>query len=411
MKKLLSTMLLLTLFSNVGQAFAEPLENIPEETPSIEASAKTLNTVQFTLTLTPEYYHSVNGQAILNLADGEKNYALTVDLTNTTPTQTVTFYVDPYTAGKAFYLSPISGIDKLDCNGVEYSFSAPIGFYPTGGVDFEAIYKPIDYKPVNIFIHGNLVGFNNPPRYVAGEVMVPMNEMSALLGLTYINYNGIHTTGHLLSTDAVITVDESMQAFIETKSTPKTPKSFAVQPQIISETLFVPLSLFTDAFNIQSSIEASGYTPNIYLAPGSLYTDPSKNTYVNSVGLKSDTDYLVWTSKSEYKTRVYLKNEGAWYLIKEFTCGIGAPGTPTCEGTYKYYQAHKMWDYGYYYVGPIMRFNGGYALHSTLLYKNGTPMDDRVGIKLSHGCIRLRANDINWMAAYVPLYTTIHITG
>ena len=58
-----------------------------------------------------------------------------------------------------------------------------------------------------------------------------------------------------------------------------------------------------------------------------------------------------------------------------------------------------------------MRFNGGYAIHSTLLYPNGTPKDNRVGVKISHGCIRLRPDDINWMFYYVPLKTTIHITG
>lgn len=136
-----------------------------------------------------------------------------------------------------------------------------------------------------------------------------------------------------------------------------------------------------------------------------------KNSYVNLKGLSSKTDYLVWISKSEYKVRVYVGTKGNWKLVKTFTCAIGKPSTPTCEGTYTYYQAQKMWDYGSYYVGPIMRFNGGYAIHSTLIYKDGTPKDNRVGMKLSLGCIRLQPADINWMASYVPLNTTIHITA
>ena len=56
-----------------------------------------------------------------------------------------------------------------------------------------------------------------------------------------------------------------------------------------------------------------------------------------------------------------------------------------------------------------MRFNGGYAIHSTLLRYDGTPYDDRVGVKISHGCIRLRKDDINWMVSYIPLNTRIYI--
>lgn len=139
--------------------------------------------------------------------------------------------------------------------------------------------------------------------------------------------------------------------------------------------------------------------------------DEYYSLYVNSAELSSETDYLVWVSKSEFKVRVYLGSKGNWEPVKTFTCAIGKPSTPTCEGTYKYYQAQTMWDYGSYYVGPIMRFNGGYAIHSTLIYKNGTPKDNRVGMKLSLGCVRLQPPDINWMATYVPLRTTIHITG
>ena len=139
--------------------------------------------------------------------------------------------------------------------------------------------------------------------------------------------------------------------------------------------------------------------------------DEYYSLYVNSAGLSSETDYLVWVSKSEFKVRVYMGSQGNWKLANTFTCTIGKPSTPTCEGTYKYYQAQPMWDYGSYYVGPIMRFNGGYAIHSTLIYKNGTPKDNRVGMKLSLGCVRLQPQDINWMASYVPLRTTIHITG
>ena len=57
-----------------------------------------------------------------------------------------------------------------------------------------------------------------------------------------------------------------------------------------------------------------------------------------------------------------------------------------------------------------MRFYNGYALHSTLYNYNGTLYDNRVGMKLSHGCIRLHPEDINYLVATVPFKTKIVIT-
>ena len=69
------------------------------------------------------------------------------------------------------------------------------------------------------------------------------------------------------------------------------------------------------------------------------------------------------------------------------------------------------WDYGTYYVGPALVFYGGYALHSTLLYYGGGEYDGTVGAGISHGCIRMHPQDINWIDSYVPVGTKIYITG
>ncbi|MGN1097386.1 MAG: L,D-transpeptidase, partial [Clostridia bacterium] len=132
---------------------------------------------------------------------------------------------------------------------------------------------------------------------------------------------------------------------------------------------------------------------------------------INSRGISSDTEYLVWVSKSEYTVRVYRGSEGNWKKINSFLCAIGAPSSPTCEGVYKYYQRQSRWEYPNYYCGPIMRFNGGFAIHSTLLRYNGTDYDGRVGARISHGCVRVRPENINWLAETVPLYSTIYITA
>ena len=109
--------------------------------------------------------------------------------------------------------------------------------------------------------------------------------------------------------------------------------------------------------------------------------------------------------------RVYQGSKGEWVLINSFPCAIGKPSTPTCTGEYRYYSRETAWRYSNYYCGPIMRFNGGYAIHSTLLRYDGTDYDGRVGVAISHGCVRLRPDKLDWLINTVPLYTKIYITN
>ena len=136
-----------------------------------------------------------------------------------------------------------------------------------------------------------------------------------------------------------------------------------------------------------------------------------KEEHVNSNQIWSDTDYLIWVSKANFTVNVFLRNNGRWELIKEFPCSIGAPNTPTVTGQFKYHQYQTRWQYNGYYVGPIMRFYNGYAIHSTLINNNGTDRDGRVGEMISHGCVRVRPESINWLVGYIPLGTKVYVTN
>ena len=57
-----------------------------------------------------------------------------------------------------------------------------------------------------------------------------------------------------------------------------------------------------------------------------------------------------------------------------------------------------------------MRFYRGYALHSTLVNDDGTDRDARVGKMISHGCVRLRPDDIKWLSETIPLDTKVYVT-
>ena len=392
----------------------EVLENVTEESGLFQM----VNTVDITLSLKDGYCCSGDGKVVLRLSDEDKEYTKEVMVGNDTPKQKISFLVDEYKMGddKTFNLEIVSGTDKAFFDNESYFGGQSICIIPLHNIVEETIvqdeitveYIPSMHNAVNIVFNSKKLDFPVTARNIGEHVIVPLKGIAEALEVLYMEEEGVYKLSSAFSTLSV----EGEDIYIEKPDTAKIKQEPGVKPQYISGELFVPISAIADAFNLSLIMEQTEDKPTIYVATGmigNIYVP--NNEYVNSKELSSSTDYLVWVSKSEYKVRVYLGSSGNWNQIKEFTCAIGAPATPTCEGTYKYYQAQTMWDYGSYYVGPIMRFNGGYAIHSTLIYKNGTPKDNRVGMKLSLGCVRLRPDDIHWMAYYIPLYTTIHITG
>lgn len=143
--------------------------------------------------------------------------------------------------------------------------------------------------------------------------------------------------------------------------------------------------------------------------PGTFGTNAVN--FVNSSGVSSRTNYLIWISKKDFKVTVFIGSAGNWQYVKSFDCSIGAPGSPTITGQFEYYQYQSRWLYDTYYVGPVMRFaKGGYAIHSTLLRYNGTNADGRLRMRISHGCVRVAPANINWLVDYMPINTRVYIT-
>ncbi|MBR1969466.1 MAG: L,D-transpeptidase family protein [Clostridia bacterium] len=174
---------------------------------------------------------------------------------------------------------------------------------------------------------------------------------------------------------------------------------------------FVPLSKVATYFACNYSLESEDeYTRVISLTASAYSENYQKEEYVNSRDITSRTDYLIWVSKSNFEVSLFKGSNKNWTLVKSVPCAIGAPNTPTVEGSFEYHQYQTRWTYSNYYCGPIMRFYRGYAIHSTLIKYNGVPYDNRVGVKISHGCVRLRPEDINWLSTVTPLYTRVLVT-
>lgn len=203
----------------------------------------------------------------------------------------------------------------------------------------------------------------------------------------------------------------NMQFFIDNIYAAKSGEGYnlEVAPFIENGSVYLPLEDIAVYFacNLQSSV----FEDTIYSSlTTSVYTCKNYN-YVNSRDITSKTDYLIWVSKSDYRVNVYLGSSGAWRYVTSFPCAIGASSSPTVEGSFEYYQYQPKWTYDAFYCGPIMRFYNGYALHSTLIRYDGTPYDNRVESKISHGCVRIRPDGINWLASYIPLGTRILVTA
>ena len=138
------------------------------------------------------------------------------------------------------------------------------------------------------------------------------------------------------------------------------------------------------------------------------YPQATKEYYVNSSGYKSSSRYLVWVSRLTQKVNIFEGSAQNWKLIHTFACATGANTTPTVPGVFTYYSRVNKWDYGTYYVKRPMIFNGGHAFHTrTYRTSNDTLLDPTIGRPVSHGCIRMYDEAINWMWNNLPFGTTV----
>jgi len=213
-----------------------------------------------------------------------------------------------------------------------------------------------------------------------------------------------------LSTSSGHTMEFYMNDFYATKGGASYNLPHPVYP--IGETPYAPLSEIAVYFACNYVVESDNeYQTVISLTPSVYAAKNEKEEYVNRLNVSSKTDYLIWVDKSDFKVNVFLGKQGDWRYIKSFDCAIGAPSSPTVEGSFEYHAYQPRWTYSSYYCGPIMRFYRGYAIHSTLIRYNGTPYDNRVGMRISHGCVRVRPEGIKWLVDYIPLHTRILVTA
>ena len=125
----------------------------------------------------------------------------------------------------------------------------------------------------------------------------------------------------------------------------------------------------------------------------------------------SPTSWLVLADLDAEKVAVFRGEQGNWRMDRAMLCASGADATPTPKGVY-HVQSRGSWFFNeslgegaQWYVG----FWGDYLFHSFPMDRSRKVTDYRLGMPLSHGCIRLRTDEAKWLYDNLPYNSTVVI--
>lgn len=164
--------------------------------------------------------------------------------------------------------------------------------------------------------------------------------------------------------------------------------------------------------------DKEGYIYNYYLSfdgkskneldYSNFYSDVAR--FANENNVKSSSSYLLITDLKDRLIFVLKKNNNLWEQLYKWSCTIGKSSTPTIVGTF-FVSGRKIgFGTNIYSVKYATRIKGGYYYHSILYDSKGNyVIDGRLGMALSHGCVRLVANNAKWIYDNIPDETKIII--
>lgn len=127
--------------------------------------------------------------------------------------------------------------------------------------------------------------------------------------------------------------------------------------------------------------------------------------------LSSRTSYLIWVDTENFKTNIFKGSKGNWTLIKSYLCSIGKPWEPTIKGTFSLgVKGYSFGEYKGFRCFYYSQIKDNYLFHSIPYYLDGSVKDDRLGMRLTDGCVRLATENAKWIYDNVPIGTTVFIT-
>jgi uncharacterized repeat protein (TIGR02543 family) len=151
------------------------------------------------------------------------------------------------------------------------------------------------------------------------------------------------------------------------------------------------------------------YCKNVSVPSNSVtntkYMDKNQlETYVNTTStFVSKTKYFIWVDTDRQRVNIFTGSAGRWVLIKTYSCASGNNVTPSKRGLFTIQEKGLS-----FVAGPGVickywtRYSGNYLLHSILLRDSGRVYDGTLGIKASHGCIRMPVDMAKFVFDKVP---------
>ncbi len=418
MKKIFYLFLaVLVLFGSITVLAEESglaVENLQAEEKGVEKVAPLVYETQNELTFHAEIISEKNEERhfafLLYACDGQT--VLGRRYVNTASWETsfnMVFSVPEYNIGEKFIVKLFSDNADLVYNGITGNETV-IETYVYSNEAGEVVYQtaffgeiiPKETKPVKLKVEDNII--NADVRIFGNEIYVSEDMAEEL--------NILLTKNEDSWTMKSQTEDFFMNFYKDNIYATKNYEGYNLNYPVFEDGGKAYFPLYDIAVYFACSYEEETGEERIVSMKKSYYSiGPEKEKFVNNSLVDSKTEYLIWISKSTYTVNVFTGEKGNWHLIKEYPCALGAKNSPTIEGQFEYIERLNRWSYAYYYCGPVMRFHNGYALHSTLIRYDGTAYDDRVGVNISHGCIRLHPADIEELIEFIPFKTRIYITA
>ena len=426
----LTALLITAVLSLSSAAFAENIEN--GETAAKTALTATAAEDKITPETNPEYFSDALGfdiimedvmvpiadTAVFELYDANGKLLGTNKREVNADTKSLYLYfkLPQYKLGTDFKLKLVSGMAGFTYYSDRYWLGQTVDLHTYvyqkedgtffQGNNFIFTGYPLHEKGICVYYNEKPVNFSVRARLIDGTAMAAADEMAAAMRAKYSyseEYNSVSIKSG--TNEILFNVDNKYTTVFENDT------FISHAPVWVDGKVFVPIRDLCEAFGSELQVLDFGDHLDLLVSESPVIRDYLNQSTVNRNGIYSRTSYLVWISKSEYTVRVYTGSQYNWTLEYTAPCGIGAWNTPTIEGQFEYQYRTARWTYPSYYVGPCLVFYGGYAMHSTLLNYDGTEYDGTVRAHISHGCVRLHPQDINWIADHIPVGTKIYITG
>lgn len=383
-----------------------------------KASYNQKDTVEVDVTIGHiENFKVCNAQMAIYNINHERLGETNVEINATDVTKTVSFVVDEYIAGEEFYIMFLNNIDCVEYQSEFHGINSKIqlktycDYYDENsrlikGNKFSMTIYPIEQKKINFLHNSRTYETDYPIKLVDGNCMISLVDVMNIFDLWEDKTFFDDTTGKLV----ILGEEKNVEMTLYSNNASNGEEVILPTPPTrIDSLMYVPLRFACESLGagVNALSENDELTVNVITTDGDF---PQMDEFANSKNLTSRTNYLIWIDKSDFRVTVFVGSKNNWRAISSYPCSIGAVATPTITGEFEYYSRETRWSYPGYYCGPIMRFYGGYALHSTLIRYDGTDYDPRLEMMISHGCIRMHPSDIQYLWDTIPLYTRVYVT-